>query len=72
MDPGLVVTAVPSNDIVIAELAEKWLPETVTVVPAGPVEGLNDIAVVLYTAVSAMFVLIDTDLGLSGSPVSCQ
>ena len=47
MAPGLVVTGVPSYDIVICELGEKLLPATVTLVPAGPVDGVNDIAVVL-------------------------
>ena len=47
MVPGFVVTGVPSYDIVIWEPGEKLLPATVTLVPAGPVDGVSDIAVVL-------------------------
>ncbi len=44
---GLELTAVLSYDIVTVLLEAKLLPVTVTVVPAGPVDGFNDIAGVL-------------------------
>src|SRR2546425_420759 len=42
MVTGLVLTFVPSNDIVIAEFAAKPLPETLTVAPASPDVGLSN------------------------------
>ena len=41
---GVVLTFVPSNDIVIAEFAAKPLPETLTVAPATPDDGLSNTA----------------------------
>src|SRR3989442_637591 len=41
---GVVLTFVPSNDIVITELAAKPLPETLTVAPASPDVGLSNTA----------------------------
>ena len=41
---GVVLTFVPSNDIVIAEFAAKPLPETLTVAPASPDVGLSNTA----------------------------
>ena len=49
---GVVVIAEPSYDIVIPEFEAKFLPVTVTVVPAGPLDGFSDIVTILYAAVS--------------------
>jgi len=43
MVPGVVVTVVPSYDMVTTESGKKSEPVTVTVVPAGPLVGFSDI-----------------------------
>src|SRR5207245_10723988 len=43
MVPGVVVTAVPSYDIVTTESGKKSEPVTVTVVPTCPIDGFSDI-----------------------------
>src|SRR5207245_1257876 len=56
-----VVMAVPSNFTVIAELAAKLLPVTVTDVPAGPLVGFSDIdwGVTVIVACGAFAVALD-------------
>jgi len=62
MVPGVVVTAVPSYDIVTTESDKKSEPVTVTVVPNCPLVGFSDIVDSCNDeACGIMLLLSDTD-----------